>query len=111
MNCPKHNLEMIGKATRYGMRYACPADGCTVVGWDGDTSTPADAETREARRQSHYAFDALWRHKIAFRCRGQAYAWLKELFGIPQTEAHIGKFDLAQCKKLIAACDELAAGQ
>jgi DNA (cytosine-5)-methyltransferase 1 len=51
--CPTHQERLMACHTRYGVRMACPVDGCTVACWDGATSTPADQETRDARIAAH----------------------------------------------------------
>ena len=101
MKCPQHDRVMVSQATTYGMRYACPADGCTVVCWDGSTLTPADAETRTLRHQCHELFDPLWKTRKRFRTRLNAYIWLANAMGSPIEKAHIGMFDADQCRKLL----------
>lgn len=110
MNCPIHNIEMAVTKTRYGPRHDCHADGCTVVWWsDSPTSTPADAETRAARKAAHAAFDPLWQHQGGrfHRRRTGAYRWLAKVLGVPGHEAHIGMSNKEQCEKLLAAIREL----
>ena len=106
MKCPIHDTELFGKPTRYGMRYACSEPGCTVVGWDGPTSTPADAETREIRHRAHSVFDPLWKGQHPVMRRGEAYRWLSAVMEVPQKKAHIGMFNAAQCRCLIDAARE-----
>lgn len=60
---------------------------------------PADAETRKARILAHEHFDPLWRS--GHMTRPEAYKWMQEAMGLPEHEAHIGLFDLAQCNRLV----------
>ncbi len=42
--CPEHNCVLVPNKTKYGTRWSCPVDRCTVVCWGGKTSTPANQE-------------------------------------------------------------------
>lgn len=99
--CPIHSLPLVCKTTRYGKRWACPQTGCTVVRWEGETSTPADAETRAARQKAHVAFDALWAGAGASMTRDEAYRWLADLMGVFQNRAHIGMADRETCERIV----------
>lgn len=101
-SCPKHNIRLEAKTTRFGTRLSCPAEGCTVVCWDGGTSTPADYETRQARRSAHARFDPLWQEQGM--TKGQAYKQLAEYMGLEQKETHIGHFSEEQCEQVLAFC-------
>lgn len=85
--------------------YACPraADGCKGAHSahpDGrPMGDPADPETRTARRAAHAAFDQLWQG--GEMSRTGAYRWLQKAMGMNVEEAHIGRFDAAQCARLI----------
>lgn len=96
MQCPEHKKELIGKKTRYGIRFSCPVHGCSVVCWGGKTSTPANYETRQARRKAHDAFDLLW--KSGRYERGELYQLLSDFMGLPKSLTHIGYFDKRQCR-------------
>lgn len=98
--------------------YKCPACvdvwvGCHPPatpgkgGGQGDGTVPlgrlADAELRSAKQAAHAAFDPLWRgHGMR---RREAYAWLAKELGIKPREAHIGLFDPAQCRAVLAAVE------
>lgn len=102
MNCPLHNVEMPSTKTIYGLRFACERPDCTMVCWEGSTSTPADLETRTLRKHCHALFDPLWRNRPKrFKSRTAAYVWLRRVMDVPADAAHIGMFDAAQCKRLI----------
>ena len=100
-DCPLHG-PMPSALTSYGERWACAHEGCTVVCWGGDTSTPADAETRALRQECHRLFDPLFRTRKIFRTRNRAYSWLCKRMGVPYEKAHIGMLDAEQCRKLLA---------
>ena len=100
--CAVYGGILVAKQTRYGTVFECRAEGCTVMCWDGETSTPADERTRDARKSAHAAFDPLWRRKIKFASRNKAYKWLAAVMGVPAGRAHIGMFDLEQCRRLIS---------
>jgi len=102
MKCPKHNRILVPKRARYGVRRSCPEPGCTVVLWDGETSTPADADTRAWRRKAHNAFDPLW--KKGHISRAKAYRLLCAGLNMPFEATHIGMMSSEQCRKTIAWC-------
>ena len=98
--CPDHDVRMDSRSTQYGPRYHCPVDGCTVAGWAGATSTPANQETRDLRIAAHAAFDALWREG-ARGARKAAYMALAKFLGLDGKDTHIGMFNAEQCRKVI----------
>lgn len=98
--CPEHVADLVRKETQYGGRYSCPVEGCTVVCWDGSTSTPADYETRQARMKAHDSFDRLW--KSGMFNRKEAYRELARYLRIKKEDAHIGQFDKTTALKV---CD------
>ena len=101
MQCPEHAVPLHLTNTRYGVRGACPVDGCTVVGWDGPTSTPADAVTRTLRREAHDSFDPLWKN---VRERSALYAELAAFLCLPVDYTHIGMFNAEQCRRVLLFC-------
>jgi hypothetical protein len=62
----------------------------------------ANAELRRAKMAAHAAFDPLW--KSGQMSRSKAYALLAEKMGIDPKDAHIGMFDVEQCKTVILLC-------
>lgn len=103
MKCTIHSArELEEQKTKYGIRWSCPVAGCTVVLWDGSTSTPADFGTRQARIQTHAHFDALWRSGLF--TRKQAYKALAKHLGLPRRKTHIGYFNRVQCIRAIDFC-------
>lgn len=59
--------------------------------------TPADAETRAARRSLHATFDLLWQTK-RLKSRKNAYEWLASRMGKTKDECHIGRFTKEECE-------------
>lgn len=109
--CPEHDTQLVACRTRYGWRYDCPESDCDVMCWGGQTSTPADQETRDARRYCHAVFDGLWKARMPKWTRNEAYQWLQKALNKPQVEAHIGMLDLAECEMLLAALGELTGAK
>jgi hypothetical protein len=99
--CPIHGCPLDSKPTQYGTRWSCPTDGCTVVWWGKEHTTPADKELRNARINAHYLFDSLW--QWGWMSRGEAYEWLQKTFELPPEKAHIGLFTKEQCVDLAFA--------
>ena len=91
MICPDHKCKLVGRSTRFSIRYYCPENDCTVVCWDGSTSTPADVETRQARIKAHNAFDKLWQSGKMSRIK--AYRKLAKVLRLKIKDTHIGQFD------------------
>ncbi len=104
--CPVHGAILYSQDTKYGMRYACAVEGCTVVGWDGPTSTAADDETRTERIIAHAAFDSLWRGSEKIMKRSEAYWRLSVSLGLPPHKTHIGMFDRETCALVVAFVKE-----
>ena len=96
--CPVHKQQMRRTKTRYGFLWHCPSKGCDVASWDGDTCTPADQRTRDARQDAHAAFDRLWN---SGKERTACYRRLAVHLGVPNKECHIGMFDFDQCQRVI----------
>jgi hypothetical protein len=58
----------------------------------------ANAELREWRKKAHKVFDEFWKGKIS---RKKAYKLMQNLMNMDENQAHIGEFDVEQCKMLI----------
>ncbi len=99
MICHIHKLSLISRKTKFGIRHACPEDGCSVVCWDGSTSTPADLETRQARMKAHTAFDEIW--KSGRIKRTKLYKLLAKHLGKKSKDTHIGHFDKETAIKVV----------
>ena len=58
----------------------------------------ADPELRKWKKLAHTHFDAFWRGNMS---RPAGYALLAERMNLPGDEAHIGMFDIDQCRKVV----------
>ena len=67
----------------------------------------ANAELRRAKSDAHAAFDPLWRN--GNMSRHKAYKFLAREMGVPADKAHIGMFDVAQCKRVVQIAKGVAA--
>ena len=109
--CPRCGAEAelrdnadIYNGVSHGLAYICGNfPGCdTYVGANRRTLLPlgtmADRRTRMLRRQCHERFDPRWRS--GDMSRKAAYAWMGSVLGLE--DPHIGQFDAAQCRRLLA---------
>jgi len=64
--------------------------------------TLAGPQLRRQRIQAHAAFDRLWQSGLM--SKRQAYLWLQTELGLPEDEAHIGKFSTYRCEQVIRLC-------
>ena len=101
------------KDLAHKMFWVCPYCGARVGCHRGSLAplgTPALADTREARKAAHDAFDPLWRAKMRREgisrdlARGQAYCWLAEQLGLEPEACHIGMMDKATARKVVDIC-------
>lgn len=65
--------------------------------------TLANAELRRQRVLAHAAFKRLW--ESGLMTKKQAYRWLQVQFGLPEPEAHIGKFSTYRCQQVVRLCE------
>lgn len=71
-------------------------------GTDKPLGRLANAQLRYWKQEAHAAFDPIW--KYGLKKRNEAYAWLASCMGLPVKKTHIGMFDVAQCKQVVAIC-------
>lgn len=90
--CPKCGGLANLKATRFGPRAAC----CGLWSWDFKPLAPA--ETHEARKAAHAAFDPLW--KAGPFDRRTAYAALAAAMGMTAAECHIASMTAEQARRV-----------
>lgn len=64
--------------------------------------TLANKQLRHKRRQAHIALNQLWEQ--GYMTRKEAYRWLQVQLGLPESEAHIGRFSEYRCEQVIALC-------
>lgn len=69
----------------------------------------ANRELRQLRIKAHEAFDPMWLHGSMERSK--AYAWLAMQMNLSTKECHIGKFNVEQCKRVIAICSQSERGK
>ncbi len=87
--------------------YQCaPCDA--YVGTHPGTTNPlgrlADKELRLAKSMAHTHFDPLW--KSGRMTRREAYAHMQKLLNMTPDQAHIGKFNVAECMALVKALQQ-----
>lgn len=112
--CPDCGAAMVLRDSIHGPFYGCKNYPRCKATHGAHKATglplgiPADAPTKRARQAAHALFDQLWKGK-ALRGRHrshpemdrrEAYAWMAEAMGLTTDEAHIGRFDAAQCERL-----------
>lgn len=64
--------------------------------------TLADKSLRQKRRQAHIALNQL--SERGLMTRKEAYRWLQVQLGLPESEAHIGRFSAFRCEQVIDLC-------
>ena len=62
-------------------------------------------ELYKCRVKAHKAFDKLFVGDEAVMTKREAYEYLQYLMGLSEEQAHIGNFDIEQCKELIDLLD------
>jgi len=108
-------LEAIAPRAGQRIRWRWRCASCnSTVGCHGETKralgTLADSALRRARIEAHEAFDPLWQRAMRVRgwskskARQRAYAWIAHELQLDASQTHIAKFDLAQCRRVVALC-------
>jgi hypothetical protein len=106
----------IYKHTSYGMAYWCKSCNVWVGthrGNDQALGTVASKPLRELRNLCHQKFDPLCEAKMRSAglkkkgAKAAGYKWLAEILGINVIECHIGFFNIAKCKIVIAECEKV----
>ncbi len=83
--CPRCGRRAYAVDTRYGIRH----DHCGLWSWGG--APLVDAETHEARKAAHAAFDTLWQvHGLR---RGEAYKLLAAEMKMTRDRCHMKLMD------------------
>jgi hypothetical protein len=67
----------------------------------------ANKELRDWKKKAHAVFDPLW--KSGRMSRNLAYHLLQTKMNMGKNDAHIGKFDVEQCKKMVELFTEVKA--
>lgn len=105
--------------TSYGMIYMCFLCDAYVGVHRGTTKALgrlADVELRQWKKEAHAWFDPIWQKWMAgglskFEARSNAYIWLSDQMGVPADLAHIGMFDVDQCKRVVEICKQYYSTQ
>ena len=104
LECPQCGGQMHLVDMRSGRFYSCDNfpkckcfHGCHPDG--SPLGIPANKETRDARRELHRWFDALW--KTGNLSRGGAYRKLQSHMRMTESDCHIGRFTKKQCERAI----------
>lgn len=105
IKCPECGKNMVLRNSKHGLFYGCSAfPECKAAHGahpDGKPlGIPANKETKQWRIKAHDIFDAWWKAKGMKR--KEAYKAMQEIMGISNKEAHIGSFNIEQCKYLSA---------
>jgi len=85
---------------------ACTANHCAHP--DGSpVGIPANAETRQARRDAHKALKFL--QTWCCWSKDELYEWLAARLKLDPSDAHVSKFDKAQCERVELECRDYRA--
>lgn len=93
----------------------CHRPGAKVTGKGGqvtisDGTLPmgslAHPELRAARIETHRMLDALWQPPAKMN-RGDAYAWMARVLGMPREETHVASLNFEDCVKVMHAIEDL----
>lgn len=90
--CPLCGSHPARSETRFGLRLDC----CGMWAW-GEHPL-ADAETHEARKSAHAAFDPLWRSGPL--SRSKAYKMLADKLGIDRADCHMKLMTAEQARRV-----------
>lgn len=110
--CPycKHPVFVVDShvvyGTSYGLVHKCSNELCDAyVGCHKNSDIPlgrmANKQLRKWKILAHNAFDPLW--KTGRMTRREAYTYMQKIMKMDRKEAHIGKFDVMECRKLVRA--------
>ena len=102
-----HEHSVPGEEVYVCARYpACDAYVSAHRGSRMPMGTLADRALRQKRRQAHIALSQLWEQRLM--TRKEAYRWLQVQLGLPESEAHIGRFSAYRCEQVIRLCSRFA---
>lgn len=98
--------EIYGRS--YGKKVWICRECLAWVGCQKGTNKPigrlANAELRHWKMLAHDAFDPLWKYGRFRGDRDAAYRWLARQMRKPLNSAHIGMFDVNDCKTVVDLC-------
>ena len=99
VKCPRCGGEPQRNETRYGTRLSC----CGLWAW-GEYPL-ADAETHEARKAAHAAFDKVWRDGRL--SRSAAYRYLAREMRMTHDECHVKLMNAAQARRVVEIAERM----
>lgn len=103
--------EIYGKGRGYGhvKMFKCSGTCDAYVGTKFENGVRvsngslANKELRELRKECHNIFDTKWKGRANETiARRKCYSWLRNFTKLPEELAHIGMFNIEQCKILLA---------
>ena len=106
LKCPDCDALLQLRGSKYGLFYGCATypqcRGTHGAHPDGrPLGTPANKETRGARKDAHDMFDRLWKGENPLMSRSSAYNWLRKGLKVP-ANTHISNLTQVQCQRLVA---------
>ncbi len=107
--CPDCGADMTLKDSKYGLFYGCSTfpDCRSAHGAHPDgkpLGIPAKADVKKARIEAHDAFDLIWQG--GYLTRKATYIWLRKTLGMSSEDCHIGRFDKAECARVIEEAEK-----
>lgn len=97
--CPRCERISLAQKTKYGVRHSC----CGLWSWGGKPLV--GAETHEARKAAHAAFDTIWQG--GHMSRSYAYEELARRLRISPQECHIAQFDVKHARLTIEIATDI----
>lgn len=106
--CTECGGTVVLRRSEYGYFYRCNCCNASV-GCHPNSKRPlgtlAGPELKAWRIKVHEEFDAL-RERI-FVDRRESYKWMADAMGLTADQAHIGMFNIDQCKRLVELVREV----
>lgn len=109
-HCGECGSKMVLRKSKYGLFYGCiKYPECKGTHGAHQNSgkplgIPADEETKEWRVKAHAEFDKFW--KLYGYKRPEAYELLQTIMSMSPKEAHISRFNIDDCKKLLKKLED-----
>ena len=96
----------IYRGADYGMVWDCrPCDAYVGTHRNSKHHAPlgrlANRDLRHWKSLAHAAFDPLWKGSERTMNRKEAYALMADCMELSKDAAHIGKFDVPECMKIV----------
>mgnify|MGYP002632205761 CR=1 FL=1 len=109
LDCPDCGSFMVLTTKEGRLLYRCArrsqTNCCGAHGAQSDgkpQGIPAPWPVRAVRKRTHAVFDLLWKGPSSRMTRPAAYRWLQGAMQMTEPNAHISRFDVAQCEHVIA---------